>query len=60
MSRFASSGFTVFVVFFGVAMIDAFRHGEWTMSVVYIGLALLFLRSAWRRSATNPADGAAR
>ena len=58
MSRLASSGLTIFVVFFGVAMIDALRHGEWTMSVIYIGLALLFVRDGWRRSAANSTGGA--
>lgn len=51
MSRLASSEFTVFVLFFAAALIDALRHGEWTMCVVYIGLGLLFLHSARRRAA---------
>jgi hypothetical protein len=36
---------TVFLLFFGTAMVDALRHHRWPLSAVYILLALMFLFS---------------
>jgi hypothetical protein len=36
---------TIFLLFFGTAMLDAFRHHKWPLSAVYILLALMFLFS---------------
>ena len=36
---------TIFLLFFGTAMVDALRHHKWPLSAVYILLALMFLLS---------------
>jgi hypothetical protein len=53
MSRLVSSDFTIFVLFFGVALLDALRHGEWAMSILYVGLASVFLFAGARRRANG-------
>ena len=44
---------TIFLLFFGTAMVDALRHHRWPLSAVYILLALMFLLSG----RTKRADG---
>jgi hypothetical protein len=52
MPRFGSE-FAIFLLFFGAALLDSIRHGEWLMSIVYVCLALLFLFAGARRSAAG-------
>jgi hypothetical protein len=42
---------TIFLLFFGTAMVDALRHHRWPLSAVYILLALMFLFSGRRKRA---------
>jgi hypothetical protein len=46
------TGFTVFVLFFGIALLDAFRQGAWLRAAFWcaIGLVFLALDSMKRRS----------
>lgn len=46
------ASFTVFLLFFGTALTDAFRHGEWPMILLYVALALLFLYGGGHRAHT--------
>ena len=41
----AGPNFAVFVLFFGVALIEAARHGDWLIVAVFVALGILFLRS---------------
>ena len=42
---------TIFLLFFGTAMLDALRHHRWPLSAVYILLALMFLLSGRNKRA---------
>jgi hypothetical protein len=44
---------TIFLLFFGTAMVDALRYHRWPLSAVYILLALMFLFSGRNK----PAEG---
>ena len=37
------SGFAVFVLFFGVALIDALQSGSWLKSAFWIAIGIVFL-----------------
>lgn len=39
------AGLVVFLLFFGTAMVDAVRRRAWATCIIYVLLALLFLRS---------------
>jgi hypothetical protein len=43
------AGLVIFLLFFGTAMIDAVRRHAWATCIVYVLLALLFLKSGPRR-----------
>ncbi len=46
---------TIFLLFFGTAMVDALRHHRWPLSAVYILLGLMFLFSGRnKRAAGDP------
>ena len=36
---------TIFLLFFGTAMLDALRHHKWLLAAVYVVLGLMFLLS---------------
>lgn len=36
--------FTVFIIFFGAALVESLRHGDWLMALVFVVLGALFLR----------------
>ena len=48
-----ASGFAIFALFFGAAMVNALVHREWPMSAVYVVLGLLFLGAAGRKPAAG-------
>ena len=48
--------FAIFVLFFGIAFVEAMRHGERMMPVVYIVLALLFLRAEGKQGSKHEAE----
>ncbi len=35
--------FTIFALFFGAALLESVRHGDWLMAVIFIALAVLFM-----------------
>ena len=39
------SNFTVFLIFFGITAIDAFRHNKITEGIFWVSIALIFLVS---------------
>ena len=39
------AGLVIFLLFFGTAMVDAIRRQAWATSIIYLLLALLFLKS---------------
>jgi hypothetical protein len=45
------SGFAVFVLFFGVALIEAVQQHNWAEASLFAGLGVLFLWSGARESA---------
>lgn len=41
--------FAVFALFFGIALIEALRHGEWILVALFTALGALFVRTARSR-----------
>ena len=35
----------VFILFFGIALIEAFRSGKWLLALLYVTLGIMFLRA---------------
>jgi hypothetical protein len=35
-------GLTIFLVFFGIGLLDAFRGGHWARAFFWVGMGLLF------------------
>jgi hypothetical protein len=44
---------TIFLLFFGTAMLDALRHHKWPLAAVYIVLCLMFLVSGRNKQAAG-------
>lgn len=44
------ASFTIFLLFFGTALVDAVRHREWPMMLLYLALAVLFLLGGGHRA----------
>jgi hypothetical protein len=46
------TGFAIFVLFFGIALLDAFREGAWLRAAFWCAIGILFiaLDSVKRRS----------
>lgn len=40
-----SSNFAIFLLFFGIALIEAFRKNNWLEALLFIALGYLFVRS---------------
>ena len=38
------SNSAVFVLFFGVALIEAIRHGDWMIAAIFLALGILSMR----------------
>ncbi len=38
-----STNFTIFILFFGLGLIEAFQKGEWLTGLFWIAIGLLFL-----------------
>ncbi len=37
------ANFAVFVLFFGVALLEAFQTGNWTMAIFWVAIGFVFL-----------------
>ena len=37
------SGFTIFVLFFGVALLEAFQGGNWIKAIFWLAIGAVFL-----------------
>jgi uncharacterized membrane protein len=37
------AGFTVFLIFFGISLLEAFRTRNWLNAAFWIGIAIMFL-----------------
>ena len=35
-------GITIFLLFFGISLLDAFRGGHWLRAVFWVGIGLVF------------------
>lgn len=40
-----SSNFAIFLLFFGIALIEAFRKNNWLEALLFIALGYLFVRA---------------
>ena len=49
--RFGTNS-AVFVLFFGVALFEALRHGDWLIAAVFLALGLLSMRGDAKQPAT--------
>jgi len=47
------AGITIFLLFFGTAMVDALRYHKWALAAVYIVLGLMFLVSGRNKQAVE-------
>lgn len=48
------TNFAVFVLFFGVAVLDALRSRDWLKVALWLALALVFLREDFRARQREP------
>jgi hypothetical protein len=48
------TNFAVFVLFFGIATLDALRTRDWLKVVLWVALALVFLREDFRARPREP------
>lgn len=46
----------VFLLFFGIALLDALREGEWLRATLWLALGLVFLRADSLKPSSKPAD----
>ncbi len=37
------SGFAIFLVFFGISLLEAFKNQNWLMAAFWLGMGMLFL-----------------
>ena len=52
-------GLTIFLLFFGVALLDALRGGHWVRALFWIGMGVLFATlERGRRARGAKVDGA--
>jgi hypothetical protein len=49
-----STNFTVFLLFFGVAMLDAIRSQDWLKSIFWAGIGIAFLAADNLKKETKP------
>ena len=49
--RFGSNS-AVFVLFFGVALIEAIRHEDWVFAVIFLALGMLSMRGDAKQATT--------
>jgi hypothetical protein len=47
------AGMTIFLLFFGTALIDSLRRHTWLLTAVYVGLAALFLFAGRRHQSVD-------
>ena len=40
-------GVTVFILFFGIALLEALTHGHWLKVAFWLGMGLLFVGMEW-------------
>jgi hypothetical protein len=51
------AGLTVFFLFFGISLLDAFRGGHWARAGFWLLMGLLFYALDRRRTARNASSG---
>ena len=50
MKRIRLEAFTIFVLFFGMAMLDAFQSHDWIRAALWLAIGSVFLvADNWRR-----------
>jgi hypothetical protein len=47
--KFTATNFTVFVLFFGIALIEALQKGNWLEAVLFLGVGIMSLWADWRK-----------
>jgi hypothetical protein len=50
-------GFTIFLVFFGISLLDALWGGHWVRAIFWLGIGLLFFALDHARKAKNFSGG---
>jgi len=50
------AGLVIFLLFFGTAMVDAVRRHAWATCMIYVLLAMLFLKTGAPRGRTDDAS----
>jgi len=46
---FTGANFAVFVLFFGIALIEAFQEQNWLEAVLFLGVGIMSLWADWRK-----------
>jgi len=49
--RFGSNS-AVFVLFFGVALLEALRHADWVFALIFLALGIMSVRSDTKQPTT--------
>ena len=55
--KFAGSNITVFLLFFGLALLEAFGSRNWVTAALWLAVGILFLREDVRRRSRLPEQG---
>jgi hypothetical protein len=47
--KFTATNITVFILFFGIALIEALQKGNWLEAVLFLGVGVMSLWADWRK-----------
>lgn len=47
--NFTATNFTVFILFFGIALIEALKKQNWLEAVLFLGVGIVSLWADWRK-----------
>jgi len=54
MPEIKFANFTVFIIFFGIALIEALRNGSWLQAALFAALGVLSLWADFSRKSRTP------
>jgi len=49
MKNINLTNFAVFIVFFGIALIEAFKNHNWIEAILFVALGIMFLLADFRK-----------
>lgn len=54
MRNFKFTGLAVFLLFFGIALVDAVQKRDWIEALLFVALGILFLWSDFKKIPDSP------